>query len=144
MLFHTRLQHIDAILDMLRRRQRQYAEYRQDICVMDSRWVQNVYGRYTKQEENKKIAAEQGTEVELVEWDRRVVFDPMTGCRDSQVIPWTRAREILYVVNFKDMHWFTFRFDLQDWTITVLDCQKDIVKMQHNSVDFNTMMEVSK
>lgn len=129
---------------MLRRRQRQYAEYRQDICVMDSRWVQNVYGRYTKQEENKKIAAEQGTEVELVEWDRKVVFDPMTGCRDSQVIPWTRAREILYVVNFKNMHWFTFRVDLQEWTITVLDCQKDIVKMQHNSVDFNTMMEVSK
>ena len=129
---------------MLRRRQRQYAEYRQDICVMDSRWVQNVYGRYTKQEENKKIAAEQGTEVELVEWDRKVVFDPMTGCRDSQVIPWTRAREILYVVNFKNMHWFTFRVDLQEWTITVLDCQKDIVNMQHNSVDFNTMMEVSK
>lgn len=144
MLFHTRSHHIDAILDMLRRRQRQYAEYRQDICVMDSRWVQNVYGRYTKQEENKKIAAEQGTEVELVEWDRRVVFDPMTGCRDSQVIPWTRAREILYVVNFKNMHWFTFRVDLQKWTITVLDCQKDIVNMQHNSVDFNTMMEVSK
>ena len=82
--------------------------------------------------------------MELVEWDHKVVLDQMTGCRDSQVIPWTRAREILYVVNFKDMHWFTFRVDLQDWTITVLDCQKDIMCMQHNSVDFNTMMEVSK
>ena len=129
---------------MLRRRQRQYDGYRQDVCIMDTQWVQHVYGRYTKEQEFKKIADETGNEAEIVDWDQRLVFDPMTGYRNSQVLPWNCAVEILFVVNFKQMHWFTFRVDLKELTITVLDCQNDIVKNREHANNFRTMMEVSK
>ena len=74
------------------------------------------------EEANKKKGIELGTEPEPVEWDMRAVITPMTGYQDAYVLPWTGAREILFVVNFKNLHWFTFRVDIEEWTITVLDC----------------------
>ena len=74
----------------------------------------------------------------------RAVITPMTGYRDADVFPWTGAREILFVVNFKNLHWFTFRVDIEEWTITVLDCQKDLMQSSNNQKDFTEMMEVCK
>ena len=67
-----------------------------------------MYGRFMKEEENKKKAIELGTEPEPVEWDMKVVITPMTVYRDADVLAWMGAREILFVVNYKNLHWFTF------------------------------------
>ena len=96
---------------MLRRRQRQFAKYYQDISIMDTRCVQNVYGQYTKEEENKKIAAEEGTELVIMEWDQKSVLNSMIGYKDKDFFSWKRVREILFVVNFKNLFWFTFWVD---------------------------------
>ena len=111
---------------------------------MDCRWVRHMYGRFMTEEANKKKAIELRTEPEPVVWDMRAMITPMTGYRDADVLPWMGAREILFVIDFKDLHWFTFRADIEEWTITVLDCQKDLMQTTGNQNDFNEMMEVRK
>ena len=97
---------------------------------------------WRKKRINKAI--ELGTEPEPVEWDMRAVITTMTEYRDADVFPWMGAREILFVVNFKNLHWFTFQVDIEVWTITVFDCHKDLMQTTGNQNDFNEMMEVRK
>ena len=137
-------QHIDAIIHMIRARQRALEGYRQDVRIMNCRWVQHVYDRFTMEEANIKKTIELGTEPEPVDRDMRATITPMTGYRDTDILPWDGAREILFVVNFKNLHWFTFRIDIEAWTITVLDCQKDLMQSPNNQKDFTGMMEVRK
>ena len=137
-------QHIDAIIHMIRARQRALDGYRQDVRIMDCRWVQHVYSRFTKEEANIKKAIELGAEPEPVDWDMRATISPMTGYRDTDILPWDGAREILFVVNFQNLHWFTFRIDIEAWTITVLDCQKDLMQSSNHQKDFTELMEVRK
>ena len=72
------------------------------------------------------------------------VFTLITGYIDSKILPRTAAGEILFVVNFKNLDSFTFRVNLDKWTITVLDFQKDLVYTTGNQKDFNELMEVRK
>ena len=77
-------------------------------------------------------------------WDMRTTITPMTEYRDTDIFPWDDARDILFVVNFKNVQWFTFRIDIEGWTITVLDYQKDLMQLPNNHRDFTEMMEVRK
>ena len=63
---------------------------------------------------------------------------------DTDILPWGGARKILFVVNFKNLHWFTFQIDIKAWTIIVLNCQKDLMQSSINQKDFTEMMEVRK
>ena len=53
-LFNTRSKNVGAILHMLRRCQRHFAEYRQDVRIMDAQWVQNVYGHIRSKMRTRK------------------------------------------------------------------------------------------
>ena len=136
------LQHLDAITHVIRRRQLELDDYRHEVRVMSTRWGSSVISSFLKEEENKKEGIRLGQNPEPVEWNRSLVFREIQGHRGNKILPWKSAKEIVFVANFKNIHWITFLVNLDDWYITVSDCQRELVRNPERAPLFQEPMEV--
>ena len=136
------MQHIDAITHVIRRRQLELDKYRQDVRLMNTKWAQSVLASYLQEEANKSKAMSLGTNPEPVEWNEKMVFREMHGHKTLRILSWKGAKDILFMANYINVHWVTFSVDLDAWTITVFDCQREFVASPDETTHFTELMEV--